>query len=176
LGLIRAQHRRLTDPLAKEALNAAMARLEAVALLHRHLCRQSRMLQIDLGGFIEEIAPAIEQATGLHCELDVEPVDVPTETALHLAIAVTELVLNARKHAYAGRGEGLVRIGCRRDPDGHLRLSVVDQGRGLPSGFDPRLSAGLGLRIVRATMRQLGGELSSESDQGVRFAMVLAFP
>ena len=106
---------------------------------------------------------------------------MPGEAALHLAIAINELVLNARKHAYGGQGDGgqdrgQVRIGCRRDPDGCLRLSVADGGRGLPGGFDPRRAKGLGMWIVAATMQQLGGELHAEDDQGARFTMLLVLP
>lgn len=175
-GLIRAQRGRLADPSAREALAAASARVDAVALLHRHLCRRGETQPVDLGRFIEEIAPAIEAATGLACELDVEPFEVPGEAALHLAIAINELVLNARKHAYGGQDGGQVRIGCRRDSDGRLRLSVADGGRGLPGGFDPRRTRGLGMEIVAATMRQFDSELHAEDDQGARFTMVLMFP
>jgi two-component system, sensor histidine kinase PdtaS len=175
-GLIRAQHDRLTEPSAKAALIAASVRVDAVAQLHRHLCRRGETQWVDLGRFIEEVAPAIEAATGLVCELDVEPFEVPDEAALHLAIAINELVLNARKHAYGGQDGGWVRISCRRDPDGRLRLSVADGGRGLPGGFDPRRTKGLGMEIVAATMRQFDSELHAEDDQGARFTMVLMFP
>ena len=116
----------------------------------------------------------MEESTGLRCELDVEPVELPSEVALQLVIAANELVFNARKHAYGGQEGGLVRIGCCRDPDGHLRLSVADKGRGLPGGFDYRHCTGLGMRIIESTMRQLGGELQAENDQGARFTMLLA--
>lgn len=180
-GLIQAQRDRLADLSAKEALTAASARVDAVAQLHWHLCRHGGVQRVDLGRFIEEIAPAIEATTGLACELDVEPFEVPGKAALHLTIAINELVLNARKHAYGGQGDGghgggQVRIGCRRDPDDRLRLSVADGGRGLPGGFDPRRTKGLGMWIVAATMRQLGGELHAEDDQGARFTMLLMLP
>ena len=101
---------------------------------------------------------------------------MPGEAALHLAIAINELVFNARKHAYGGQDGGQVRSGCRRDPNDRLRLSVADDGRGLPSGFDPRRTKGLGMEIVADTIRQLGGELHAENDQGARFTMLLMLP
>ena len=174
-SLVQAQRCRVADPLAREALNATTARLEAVARLHRHLCPDDGADRLDLGRFIAEIAPAMEQSTGLRCELDVEPVELSSETALHLAIAVNELVLNARKHAYADRDGGVVSIGCRRQ-DGRLRLTVADQGIGLPNGFDPLRNRGLGMEIVADTVRQLGGELRAENDHGARFTLLVALP
>lgn len=173
-SLVRAQRGQLADPLAKEALDAAVAQLEAIARLHRHLCHHPAVDRVDLGRLIVEIAPAMEESIGLRCELDVEPVELSSEMALHLVIAANELVLNARKHAYGGQEGGLVRIGCRRDPDGRLRLSVADKGRGLPGGFDCRHCTGLGMKIIGSTVRQFGGELQAEDDQGARFTMLLA--
>ena len=42
--------------------------------------------------------------------------------------------------------------------DGMVRLAVADQGHGLPAGFDPAATTGLGMRILRALLR--GGDLS----------------
>ncbi|MGH9206170.1 MAG: sensor histidine kinase [Acidimicrobiales bacterium] len=152
-GLIRAHRGRLADPSAKEVLDAAIGRLEAIARLHWHLCRRGEAQRVDFGRYIAEIAPAIEGAAGLTCELDLEPCEVPGEAALHLAIALIELVLNARKHAYHGQDGGQVRLGCRRGDDGRLHLSVANRGPGRPDGFDPGRTKGLGMTIVGATMR-----------------------
>ena len=172
-GLIEAKSIRVADPVAKEVLDTAAARVRAVALLHSHLCRHNRTARVDLGRLLAEMAPVIVGATGVRCEVDTEPTEVPGQTALHLAIAVNELVLNARKHAYGGRDGGAVRVACRRAQDGCLNLSVADCGGGLPAGFDPRRTEGLGVAIVRATAQQLGGELRAENDGGACFTLLL---
>ena len=46
------------------------------------------------------------------------------------------------------------------------RLMVSDDGKGLPSGFDPETGSGLGMKVVRTVVRQLGGTLSyGQSDR-----------
>ena len=122
------------------------------------------------------VATAIEGITGLFCEVDTDPVNVPGRIATNLAAAVTELALNAHKHAYDGAEGGVIRIVCRRDADARLRLSVADQGCGLPPKFDPRVSEGLGLMVVCATLRQFNGKLQVTSDQGACFTMLLDIP
>ena len=39
-------------------------------------------------------------------------------------------------------------------------MSVSDEGAGLPLGFDPTTSKGLGSRLVYALSKQLGAELT----------------
>jgi len=38
-------------------------------------------------------------------------------------------------------------------------LSVSNEGPGLPEGFDPTGSKGLGMRVIRSFVEQIGGEL-----------------
>ena len=45
----------------------------------------------------------------------------------------TELIQNAVEHAFARKAPGTIEIRCAREGDG-LRLSVEDDGVGLPEG------------------------------------------
>jgi two-component system, sensor histidine kinase PdtaS len=54
-------------------------------------------------------------------------------------------------------------------------LSVSDDGPGLPEGFDPTGSKGLGMRIIRSFVEQIGGELQigrSDINQGTKFTVL----
>ncbi len=51
-------------------------------------------------------------------------------------------------------------------------FSVADDGPGLPPGFDPAASGGLGMRLVLSLARQLGGTLeASNAGGGARFVV-----
>jgi two-component sensor histidine kinase len=39
-------------------------------------------------------------------------------------------------------------------------MHLSDDGAGLPASFDPQASAGLGMRIMQALLRQLDGRLT----------------
>jgi two-component system, sensor histidine kinase PdtaS len=47
--------------------------------------------------------------------------------------------------------------------DAKLLLSVSDNGRGLPADFDMAKSKGLGMRVVMALTKQLGGNITHHS-------------
>jgi two-component sensor histidine kinase len=73
-------------------------------------------------------------------------------------MVLTELLQNATEHAFAG-GPGHVEVVVRRRGS-RLELDVVDDGSGLPEGFDARRSATLGLTIVRTLVEsELNGAL-----------------
>jgi len=93
---------------------------------------------------------------------------------------LTNLLSNAVKHSPRG---GVVLIGIQRR-DGYWRVSVVDNGPGIPDSFRENIfskfaqadgsdrrkggGTGLGLSISKAIIDRLGGRIGFESESGVR--------
>lgn len=76
-------------------------------------------------------------------------------------MVLTEILQNALEHAFAQGEQGTVEVaavrGGTRD-DARLLITVRDDGRGLPEGFDPQKAGNLGLQIVRTLVEgELGG-------------------
>jgi two-component sensor histidine kinase len=71
------------------------------------------------------------------------------------SLVVSALLTNAVKHAFVGDRRGTVTLGfaCK---DGQLPVKVSDDDVGVPPGFDPSTSIGMGLTIDQALMQQLG--------------------
>jgi two-component sensor histidine kinase len=67
----------------------------------------------------------------------------------------------------------------RTSPSTGHSLSVLDDGPGLPAGFDPAASRGLGMKIIGSLVRQIGGELqfaSGENGRGAAFTVTFGSP
>jgi chemotaxis family two-component system sensor kinase Cph1 len=169
-SLLNIGRMQINDPVAKEFLTAAMVRVSAAAQLNRHLSQYDGNAPIELKQYLFELALTLSAGTGLQCRVEAVAVSVKAACAQKLAAVVTELVLNARKHAYDGRG-GKVVIICKRSGGDRVRLSVCDFGRGLPEDFDFEKSGGLGMSIVASLARQLDGQLQAENDRGARFTL-----
>jgi two-component sensor histidine kinase len=73
------------------------------------------------------------------------------------------LLHNAAEHAFDDGAVGTIELVAERD-GADLVVRVRDDGRGLPAGFDPEASEGLGLQIVRTlVVSELGGTLDMQS-------------
>jgi signal transduction histidine kinase len=82
---------------------------------------------------------------------------------------------NVSKHAYPEGKPGQVVVTLGRADAETVRLSVRDEGAGLPVEFDVERSGGLGLRILRALLTQTSAKLSIHRHQpGSEF--VIEFP
>ena len=92
-----------------------------------------------------------------------------------IGVVVSELALNALKHAYDGAQMGVAwSCPCRED-DGTIVVTIQDHGPGLPDGFDLQgsRSGGLGLPVVAQAVGRLGGRLDAHTDGGAVFALTV---
>ncbi|MCY4743762.1 PAS domain S-box protein [Pelomonas sp. UHG3] len=105
-----------------------------------------------------------------------------------LGQVLTNLINNALLHAFEGRDEGRIVVGCERLGPEQLRMWVQDDGVGIEADalgriFDPffttrmgRGGTGLGLHIVHGlVVGQLGGQIDVDSvpGRGTRFTLTL---
>ncbi len=78
---------------------------------------------------------------------------------------MTELVINALKHAFPEQQTGRIAIDYR-STGGDWTLSVADDGIGMPTG-SVAAKAGLGTGLVEALARNLHGEIKlSDANPG----------
>ncbi|MDB5435563.1 MAG: Signal transduction histidine kinase, partial [Phenylobacterium sp.] len=93
------------------------------------------------------------------------------DTSVSLGLIVTELVINALKHAFPGRRKGRITVDYRSDGP-EWTLSVADDGVGMPT--DPaNAKPGLGTSIVLALAQQLrAGVEISEGRPGHKVSIV----
>lgn len=84
------------------------------------------------------------------------------EVATPLSMVLTEVLQNALEHAFDQAEHGTVEVGAVRGGsrgEPRLLVTVQDNGRGLPEGFDPHRAGNLGLQIVRTLVEgELGGK------------------
>jgi two-component sensor histidine kinase len=82
-----------------------------------------------------------------------------SDVSVSMGLIVTELVINAIKHAFSDQTTGgQITVSFGAD-GGDWLLSVSDNGAGMPSG-DKRGKAGLGTGIVQALSKQLDASVS----------------
>ena len=115
----------------------------------------------ELGRVLWSHCATFEKITGIHAEMSQSGTEPPltTETRARLFSIAQNALTNAFLHAQPGRVE--VRLDFE---SGQVRLSVSDDGVGLPDGYAER---GRGFNGMRSDVEQMGGMLVVESGAGV---------
>jgi two-component sensor histidine kinase len=138
-------------------LKDAHNRVMSVAELERQLSG-SGAGQVDLGVYFTKLCASIEASMiSDHTQISLSVTGsgglVPSRVSVSLGLIVTELVINALKHAFPQSRHGRIVVDYSvHGPN--WTLSVADDGVGMPT--DPgHIRIGLGTSIVQALARQL---------------------
>ncbi len=172
-SLVSLQADGSTDETVREVLRDVTYRVRSMALVHEKLYQSADLARIDFAEYARSLLGYLWRAHGaaaatVRLTLDLEPVSLPVDTAVPCGLILNELAGNALKHAFRGRSEGEVTVSLQSGEDGRIRLSVADNGVGLPAGFDWRQARSLGLRLVQMLSGQLGASVEVSGGEGTR--------
>jgi len=176
-SLLSLQSRAAKTSEVADQLTVAATRVAALGRVHRRLHLLDHQDHVEFKRYLEHLC---EDLSRLLCEesgdcailVEGPSAEIPTAFAIPLGFIVNELITNSVKYA-----KGNITVRFETAAPGCHSLSVSDDGPGLPMDFDPRGSKGLGMRIVRAQVRQIGGELhisAGDNGRGARFTVAFS--
>ena len=175
-SMLQLQASNIGDPALTLHLEEAARRISAVAKAHDQLFHGASMDRIDLGKYVEGICKDLDTSVA-HCVIHTEAqyhIEISGDRAISAALIVNELTTNAAKYAYQDRTDGEIWVTVAGAGDNKVSISVRDEGRGLPQGFDLARPKGLGMRIVTSFVEQLGGTIEVRPHKpGTEFVVIL---
>jgi two-component sensor histidine kinase len=172
MSLLNTQSAYLKSNAAITAIRESQNRVQAISLIHQKLYSTSNVSSINMAVYIADLVSYLRSCynTGDHdirFELQVEPIRLDVAQAVPAGLILNEAINNAIKYAFPGGRGGKVKIVLNYTSGNLLRLSIIDNGLGLPENFDPKKSASLGMEMMKALSKQLGGNFNMKSDEGV---------
>ncbi|MES2293676.1 MAG: histidine kinase dimerization/phosphoacceptor domain -containing protein [Pseudomonadota bacterium] len=157
--------RKVVSEETRSHLYDAHQRVMSVAAL-QHQLAVSRLGDVEMRPYLAALCESISasmirdrEQVGLEARSD-ESINT-ADASVCLGLIVTELVINALKHAFPGNRNGKILVDYRgRGPN--WSLSVSDDGVGMPA--DPESAKpGLGTSIVQALATQMGAQITVTS-------------
>lgn len=176
-AVLSLQMRGLTEPVARRALSDAAARLQVIGNIQRQLYHHDGRL-VPLDGFLGDVCTKIMASSarpGITCSVEAaRDITLRPDSAVPVALIVTEAIANAIEHGFADRERGEITVRLARTGK-TVVLQVEDDGVGLAPGFDPASADSIGLRISRVLSQQLEGEIALENRESGA-CMTLSLP
>ena len=152
-------------------LELAAHRVAAVAQVHRHFYAEA-LDEVSCVAFLERLCADLSAILDREVVVGGDDEMVPATSIQPIGLITNELVTNAAKH-----GAGKIDVTFRASADTN-HLVVCDEGRGLTGGFDPHsATAGLGMRVINALVKQLEGTLEAgPREGGIGACFTVQFP
>jgi two-component system, sensor histidine kinase PdtaS len=174
VSLLSLRSRAATTAESAAQLTIAAARVAALGRVHRRLHLLDHQKSVEFKQYLQDLCDDLsgllfQEGTGRSVVVTGADVSLPSALGIPLGFIVNELITNCVKYA---KGNITVRI---ETSSALHSLSVTDEGPGLPEGFNPAHSSGLGMKIVRSLVREIDGTLHfSSGDGGTRFRVAFA--
>jgi signal transduction histidine kinase len=175
----------------QESINVARAEINRLDSIVSQFLRAIRPTHPQLKP--ENVNAIVEEAVRFFAP-EIKDRDIVVEQELRSDLPLLQLDRDQMKQAFynviknsleAMKQRGILRIRTDKD-DSHVRISFTDTGGGIPADtlsrvFEPYFSTkmagtGLGLLIVRRIVREHGGELSIQSDEGKGLTLTIRLP
>ncbi len=176
-SMLQLQARSTLDPLVRQQFLEASRRVITVGHVHQRLYQTGELRALDFGDYLRALTSDLSESAGSDSSkrliLETTAATLNAETVIPLGLIVNELVTNAFKHGEKKPTPLTVNVSFVQ-AEGGMRLTVQDDGPGLPIDFDPKKTAGLGMRLVNGLILQLSGQLEFESTAaGTRFTILV---
>jgi len=178
-SLLYLQSRNITDEETAMLFTDSRNRIISMALIHENLYRSDNLAQINIEEYLQNLTRELsssyaQEGKNIQLSLNIESIPLGIDKAIPVGLIVNELISNAYKYAFEpdfqpANGVNKINVSLKLAENRQVRLSVTDNGKGLPADMDFRASPSLGLQLVNSLSGQLDAEISCNTKNGTAF-------
>jgi PAS domain S-box-containing protein len=177
ISLLFLQAKKTDDPSSTSALMDSQTRVKSMALVHEKLYQSDDLGSIDFAGYLQNLVSNLMIAYGagnrrIRVNIAAKDLSLTINTAIPLGLIMNELVSNSLKYAFPEGRDGELSIEGYAE-GGTMRITVRDNGVGIPGSLDWRYAESLGLHLVQMLTRQLRGTVELSRDGGTEFRFTI---
>jgi two-component sensor histidine kinase len=176
-GMLNMQSEYVKDRKSIDILKGCQNQIMAISLVYKSLLRSRDMANIDIQDYIDKLAWKIFNTNGIDrsriaLNIDVQKISLNIEKAIICGLIINELVSNSIEHAFPNGREGEIRIEISSIDNDIYKLTVSDNGIGLPQDLDFRNTDTFGFKTL-ISYENYGswGEFMLKRDNGTEFSI-----
>jgi PAS domain S-box-containing protein len=147
-------------------------RIRTMSLVHELLYKSQKNNTIPFDEYLQNLCWIIASAfKSDRIEIGTETCkcNLSIEMTLPIGLILNEMLTNAYKYAFPGNTKGKVTVKLEAVSNDIFRISVCDNGIGLPDNFNMENSSSMGTKIIGILVQQIEGKISFSSNHGTCF-------
>jgi chemotaxis protein methyltransferase CheR len=150
-------------------LEDAHQRVLSVAAVQRHLHDTGAGKQVDIPSYLSRLCETLAQSMigdsrPITLKVAADAGMIVSHQAVSIGLIVTELVMNALKHAFPSEKSEAAILVTYKVADTDWKLTISDNGTGKPEPSAKPKKGGLGTSLVQALAKQLDAQVDIASD------------
>lgn len=176
-SLLSLQGSAIRERAVRRLFDETRDRVRSMASIHEMLYQSTDFARVDFSGYISTLASQLFSSCNISSErvkleTRMEPVSLGISLGVPCGLLINELMTNALVHAFPGNRTGTIAVSMGETPDHSIRLSVRDDGIGLPPDLDIENTDTLGFQLVTTLVGQLNGTLEVKRERGTEFIVL----
>lgn len=155
-----------TEYGAHQVLDELAAKIMSITELYTLLYNTGTIRSVKSDDYLIKVVQSLDivpKNVSIHTQVD--RIELLADTAITLGLIVTELITNAVKYAFPKNSAGSIHLSLQNSGN-YTTVIVSDNGKGLPEDFSLGKDSSIGLQLVQAMVKQLGGTLEYKYEDG----------
>jgi len=173
-GLLSMQIKSLVNPETVSVLQDTIGRVKSMGILYEKLLISDEYKECPAKNYIETLVDsilALFSDSRITIEKKIGDFNLVSKKLFAVGIIINELLTNIMKYAFTNNSNRQITIALEKVKK-RVTLTVQDNGKGLPEGFNMDSAQGFGLKLVRMLCEQLDGTFTTQNHKGVRSILV----
>jgi len=172
-SLLRLQSNDLQNDEISVEFNAAIHRINAMALIHEKMYQSNMLADFDLKNYLDSLATDLIKSYSLDKKIELQITSTVTKvgskTIVPLAIIFNELISNSLKHAFNKQEKPLITVNFSSYDSSQFELKYIDNGI-----WKENKQSTFGSELISTMAEQLDGTIDlSRSENGTSYTFVL---
>jgi PAS domain S-box-containing protein len=170
-GLLQLQSFNAKNTDVQDALTDSQVRIQSIALVHEMLYESESLAYIKYDKYINDLLQAISsmhmsEDKSIEITTNVQPIALSINQAIPFSLLITELIVNAYKHAFNGEKTGKIQLDVQMDGD-IVNMVLKDDGHGVDIN-EFNNSDSLGATLIKTLSSQLKADFQIVDNSNVR--------
>lgn len=176
-SLLNLQSYTIDDPGVKDLFTMSLQRISSMASIHEMLYRSDDFSGIHYKDYLDNLLYSLIDSfkgrdNNVTYTLNMDDIVLNINTSIPLGLLVNEIITNSLKHGIPGDRQGHIHLSMATTSDGKFKLTISDDGVGIPSHVNLKNCESLGMQLIHSLAEQLNGSLHIESNsEGTTFTL-----
>jgi len=174
VSLLRLQSRLVSSNVAKDAFSDSIGRVQAMALLHEKLYKNSNYISVKSNKYLTDLIKLFKTSIPNNITINLSKNDIilNSSQAISIGLIINEFIVNSIKHGFKNTENGIINISLNAHSP-KIVMTLTNNGQKLSKDFNIEKQDSLGMTIIDAFTDKLNGEFKLyNTENGVELRVV----